>query len=111
MKKEQQGKNQPEEISRRKFIGGAGLIVGGAALLNVSGLAIYGYSVSKGDAVADDTCTTTTTTTTTTQENVEYWGECICPNCGIGVSHPKGIPCRLVACPKCETNMVRSVSV
>ncbi|MFC1875281.1 hypothetical protein ACFLY3_03960 [Chloroflexota bacterium] len=110
MKKEQQGEDQPEEFGRRKFIGGAGLIVGGAALLGVGSLVIYGSTVSKGDTAAEGTCTTTTTTTTT-QENVEYWGECICPNCEISVPHPKGVPCRRIACPKCETLMVGSVSV
>jgi hypothetical protein len=104
MGNEEKKENQPEDIGRRKFIGGAGLLVGGAALLGAG--ALSGCSVSS-DSVTAGQCTTTVTTTTV--NNVEYLGECICPRCGTSVPHPKGVPCRLVPCPRCETVMGRSI--
>lgn len=32
---------------------------------------------------------------------------CICPSCGIRISHQTGIPCSSVNCPKCGIRMVR----
>jgi hypothetical protein len=34
-------------------------------------------------------------------------GECICPNCGHKEPHPRGVPCAMVKCPRCDTLMVR----
>ncbi len=96
-----------EESSRRQFLKDAGLIAGGAVLLGAGGLAFTSCSVS-GDSASGEKCTTTTTKTTMVN-NEEYLGECICPNCGITVPHPKGTPCRLVPCPKCGVGMGRYV--
>jgi hypothetical protein len=105
MGSEEKKENCPEDVSRRKFISGAGLIMGSAALLGAGGLAVTGCSIS-GDPASGEKCSTTTAKTTTV-ENVDYLGECICPGCGISVPHPKGVPCRLVPCPKCGIGMGR----
>ena len=97
--------NKTADESRREFLKGAGLIVGSTALLGAGGLAVSGCSVS-GEFADGETCTTTTTRTTTVN-NVEYLGECVCPDCGIRAPHPKGTPCRLVPCPKCGGGMGR----
>ena len=31
--------------------------------------------------------------------------ECVCPNCGNTVAHPRGIPCSTIKCSKCDTPM------
>jgi hypothetical protein len=105
MKNEAEKENRPEDESRRKFISGAGLVAGGVVLLGVGGLAVSGCSISGGSA-GGEKCTTTATKTTVVN-NEEYLGECICPECGITVPHPKGVPCRLVPCPKCGGGMGR----
>ncbi len=98
---ENKGKNdQPEDSDKRIFLKNACLMVGGA-LLGTGSLSLSGCSVQ------DDSKCTTTATTTTNVNNVEFLGECICPNCGISIPHPKGVPCRLIPCPKCSTNMGR----
>ncbi len=95
----------PEDESRRQFLRGVGLVVGSTALLGAGGLAVTGCSISN-ESGSGEKCTTTTTKTTTVN-NVEYLGECVCPDCGIAVPHPKGTPCRLVPCPKCGGDMGR----
>jgi len=97
--------NKTTDESRREFLKGAGLIVGSTALLGAGGLAVTGCSIS-GEYLDGEKCTTTTTKTTTIN-NMEYLGECICPDCGIKSPHPKGTPCRLVPCPKCGGGMGR----
>ena len=37
-------------------------------------------------------------------------GNCVCPNCGATASHPRGVPCNQMTCPKCGSNMTRSTS-
>jgi hypothetical protein len=98
--------NQPGDIDKRKFLKGACLLAGGAALLGLGGVAISGCSVSGEGVDGEAKCTTATTTTTVI--DVEYLGECICPSCGISIPHPRGVPCRLVPCPKCNTSMGRA---
>jgi hypothetical protein len=105
MENKNRKENCPEDEDRRKFISGAGLVAGSIVLLGAGGLAVSGCSVS-GEYGSAEKCTTTTTRTTTIND-VEYLGECICPDCGIIVSHPKGTPCRLVPCPKCGVGMGR----
>jgi hypothetical protein len=34
-------------------------------------------------------------------------GYCLCPECGMKISHQAGIPCRRVICPECKINMIR----
>jgi len=34
-------------------------------------------------------------------------GNCVCPGCGIKVTHPAGTPCASMNCPKCGMRMVR----
>jgi len=34
-------------------------------------------------------------------------GNCLCPNCGMVVSHQRAIPCTVQKCPKCGSNMLR----
>jgi hypothetical protein len=34
-------------------------------------------------------------------------GECICPNCGLRVTHQRGAPCYQIRCPKCGSPMTR----
>jgi hypothetical protein len=84
-------KNEPEKVSRRKFLRDAGFIVGGAAL-GVGGLSLTGCSTAPGCRA---------------QVNSEYIGECVCPNCEIRLPHQRGVPCRTNNCPKCGTIMVR----
>lgn len=108
MENEEKKGNRPEDVDRRKFISGAGLMMGSAALLGVGGLVLLGCSISSGSFTTEK-CATTAAAAITTATNVEYLGECICPNCGTSVPHPKGTPCRLIPCPKCETNMGRAV--
>ncbi len=36
-------------------------------------------------------------------------GECVCPRCGYRVPHQRGVPCRMLKCPKCGTPMTRLV--
>ena len=31
---------------------------------------------------------------------------CICPNCGYKVSHERGVPCRSIFCPSCNTPLI-----
>ena len=90
-------KNNSAEVPRRKFLRDAGLIVGGAATLGVGALALTGCE-------AGATCPTVSPTA---QTNVEYFGECVCPNCGSKQPHPKGVPCRLISCPNCGEGMGR----
>jgi hypothetical protein len=96
-------KNEPEKVSRRKFLRDAGFIVGGAAL-GIGGLSLTGCSTAPNGGVAGRQCPTTETST---QVNVEYIGECVCPNCDIRLPHQRGVPCRMNNCPKCGTIMVR----
>ncbi len=105
MENKEKKENKTADESRREFLKGAGLIVGSTALLGAGGLAVSGCSIS-GESLNGEKCTTTTTKTTVVN-NVEYLGECICPDCGIKAPHPKGTPCRLVPCPKCGGGMGR----
>ncbi len=34
-------------------------------------------------------------------------GFCLCPSCGMRVTHKAGVPCSLEKCPKCGNRMVR----
>ena len=34
-------------------------------------------------------------------------GNCVCPACGKKVVHHIGVPCYIITCPKCGTQMVR----
>jgi hypothetical protein len=34
-------------------------------------------------------------------------GYCVCPNCGLKISHTPGQPCTKQICPDCSTKMVR----
>jgi len=36
-------------------------------------------------------------------------GFCICPKCGIKISHQAGIPCREIICNECGTNMIKDI--
>ncbi len=90
-------KNELEKVSRRKFLRDTGFIFGGAAALGIGGLALTGCGT-------DRPCPTVSAST---QANLEYIGECVCPNCGIRIPHPRGVPCRTIDCPKCGASMAR----
>ncbi|MBM4272504.1 MAG: hypothetical protein FJ139_10190 [Deltaproteobacteria bacterium] len=34
-------------------------------------------------------------------------GYCVCPDCGMKISHTRGYPCSKKLCPECGTRMVR----
>jgi predicted DNA-binding protein (UPF0251 family) len=34
-------------------------------------------------------------------------GYCICPSCGMKLSHQAGVPCRTLSCPVCKTKMIK----
>ena len=34
-------------------------------------------------------------------------GDCVCPRCGHGEPHERGVPCSQVTCPKCAARMAR----
>ena len=34
-------------------------------------------------------------------------GNCVCPQCGKKVSHPRGTPCNQMTCPSCGAAMTR----
>jgi len=34
-------------------------------------------------------------------------GDCVCPNCGHGITHQRGTPCYELNCPKCGALMTR----
>jgi hypothetical protein len=36
-------------------------------------------------------------------------GNCICPACGVTVTHQLGFPCNQVKCPKCGMPMTREL--
>jgi hypothetical protein len=36
-----------------------------------------------------------------------FGGYCVCPNCGLKISHTPGQPCTKQICPDCNTKMVR----
>lgn len=38
---------------------------------------------------------------------VHQTGYCICPRCGLRVSHQSGIPCRSLVCTSCGSGMIR----
>lgn len=38
---------------------------------------------------------------------VHQTGYCICPRCGLRVSHQAGVPCRSLICPDCSIPMIR----
>jgi hypothetical protein len=90
-------------VSRRKFLRNAGLAVGGAAAFGLSGISLTGCSVSP-------ECQTSTDKTKADEQNIEYFGECICPNCGASQPHPRGVPCRLLTCPECGQGMGRAAA-
>jgi hypothetical protein len=90
-------KNESEKVSRRKFLRDAGFIVGGAAALGIGGLALTGCGT-------DRPCPTVSAST---QAKVEYFGECVCPNCDTKIPHPRGVPCRMINCPNCGEGMAR----
>ncbi len=92
-------KNEPEKVSRRKFLRDAGFIVGGSAALGIGGLALTGCSTAPGCRA--------TGRPYSNQVNSEYIGECVCLNCGIRLPHQRGVPCRMNNCPKCGAIMVR----
>ncbi len=83
-------------FSRRKFIKGAGIVAGGAALVAGSGLASSSLVEQRKVAA----CTETTS---------EFIGEMICTTCGEKTPHPRGVPARMIKCPKCEGSMARAV--
>ena len=91
-------------VSRRKFLRDSGLIVGGAATLGIGGLALTGCSIAPNCAGADGT---NPAAGASPQLETEYFGECICPSCGNIQPHPRGVPCRMLSCPKCGTGMAR----
>lgn len=35
-------------------------------------------------------------------------GYCVCPQCGVKVSHQQGTPCYSITCPQCGTRMTRA---
>jgi hypothetical protein len=100
----EKGRKEVKKVSRRNFLRSAGFIVGGAASLGIGGLALTGCGI-------DPNCQTAgepkTTTQTSAQENTEYVGECVCPDCYASVPHPRGVPCRMISCPECGTSMGR----
>ena len=99
--KERGGK---KNVSRRNFLRNAGFVIGGAASLGIGGLVLTGCETTPD-------CPTTgkpdPTTQTPSQVDTEYIGECICPDCDTRVPHPRGVPCRMVNCPKCGMSMGR----
>jgi len=36
-----------------------------------------------------------------------FGGNCVCPNCGLKISHTPGQPCTKQICPDCSTKMIR----
>jgi hypothetical protein len=91
-------KNESGKVSRRKFLRDTGFIVGGAAALGIGGLALTGCGSAGGPCP---------TANASTQTNVEYVGECVCPNCDTKIPHPRGVPCRMISCPNCGEGMAR----
>ena len=100
----EKGKDRSAEVSRRKFLRDAGLIVGGAATLGIGSLALTGCSVAPNCAAAGESHSTTEASP---QTKTEYFGECVCPNCGNSQPHPRGVPCRMINCPECGVSMGR----
>lgn len=37
-------------------------------------------------------------------------GFCMCPSCGLKLSHQRGVPCRSVECPECGEFMMREIA-
>jgi hypothetical protein len=97
-------RSRSAEVSRRKFLRDAGLIVGGAATLGIGGLALTGCSIAPNCGAAVEPYSNTGGVP---QTNTEYFGECVCPNCGSSQPHPRGVPCRMISCPECGTSMGR----
>ena len=90
------------KVSRRKFLKGAGYVIGGAASLGIGSMALTGCAT-------DPSCRASGETDSNDQTDTEYFGECVCPKCYTSVPHPRGIPCRTIRCPECGTFMGRGV--
>jgi NAD-dependent SIR2 family protein deacetylase len=43
-------------------------------------------------------------------EHLGRRGTCVCPKCGVRVSHQPGLPCQEDRCPKCGAKMLREGS-
>jgi len=41
------------------------------------------------------------------QHTMGEGGECICPKCGIRISHRRNVPCQDEVCPECGAKMLR----
>lgn len=97
-------RKEVKKVSRRGFLkGSAGYIIGGAASLGIGGLALTGCRTGSGCVVSGKA----DTTRTSAQVDTEYVGECVCPDCDTRIPHPRGVPCRMISCPKCDTAMGR----
>ena len=97
-------RSESGKVARRKFLRDAGLIIGGAATFGIGSLALTGCSVAPNCAAAGESYPATEASP---QVNTEYFGECVCPNCGNSQPHPRGVPCRLINCPNCGVSMGR----
>jgi hypothetical protein len=97
-----QRKCQSNGVSRRKFLRDGGLIAGGVAALGIGSLALTGCSVATECQTASQSAADGSP-----QTNIEYFGECVCPNCGSSQPHPRGVPCRMIKCLECGVNMGR----
>jgi hypothetical protein len=96
-------RKEARKVTRRNFLRGAGIIVGGAASLGIGGLALTGCDNNMSCRASGET----DYTRAAAQVDVEYFGECVCPDCDARVPHPRGVPCRTISCPRCGTLMAR----
>ncbi|HEX78842.1 MAG TPA: hypothetical protein G4O19_01645 [Dehalococcoidia bacterium] len=98
-------RKEARKVSRRGFLkGGSAYIIGGAVSLGIGGLALTGCGT-------DSSCRASgkngATTQTSARVDTEYIGECVCPDCDTRIPHPRGVPCRMISCPKCDAAMGR----
>jgi len=94
-------REETKKFSRRNFLKGAGYVIGGAATLGIGSMALTRCEVDQNCRASDGN------NLTSQASDVEYFGECVCPDCYTSVPHLRGVPCRTIICLKCGTIMAR----